>query len=518
MKNDKNILLKNALTVSMGGFIAKVLGAVYRIPLTNILGSEGMGLYQMVFPLYCVLLTISSTGLPSSISKIISEGNSAETVLKKSKSFFGLIGFFGTLFMCAFSVFIARLQGNVNAWGGYVALAPAVFFVSLISCLRGYFQGNGNMRPTATSQVVEQVIKLVLGLAFSLMFKENMLLSVTMSVAAVSVSEAVAFIYLSIEKNKFVARNLDENKLFTPVDNDDFAEPISTTNEKITLDGETETTELITPDGEMEAIVDNANDGEIIATVNDVIDGKILLHEKSKNAISIKRLIAVVFPVTLTSILIPLSRVLDSFLSINIISTYSSQATKLYGLYSGGVESIIGVPVSICYGIPVALIPLMSSAFKKGDTKMSKKIAKSAILYTFILSCAFAAGVAVFSSLAVKILYFALDLQSKNTLIGLLKISSISIVFLSCVQTFNAIKISENKLYLPSIFLFVGIAAKVVALLVLLPNPEINIFAVAISDILCYFVACFCNLGYYITENIRRKRKIVPLKTKIETL
>ena len=80
MRNDKNLLLKNAITVSIGGFIAKVLGAVYRIPLTNILGSEGMGLYQMVFPVYCVLLTISSTGLPWSISKIISEGNSAETV------------------------------------------------------------------------------------------------------------------------------------------------------------------------------------------------------------------------------------------------------------------------------------------------------------------------------------------------------------------------------------------------------------------------------------------------------
>lgn len=504
MRNDKNLLLKNAITVSIGGFMAKVLGAVYRIPLTNILGSEGMGLYQMVFPLYCVLLTISSTGLPSSISKIISEGNSAETVLKKSKKFFGLIGFFGTLFMCLFSGFISRIQGNVNAWGGYVALAPAVFFVSLISCLRGFFQGTENMRPTATSQIVEQVVKLILGLVFSLLFKENIFLSVTMSVAAVSVSEAVAFMYLTIEKNKFVARNSGKNKLTAPVNNDGFAESVYTTNEK---------TIICT----METSEDVATGGEIMETVDDAIDDKIM-STKKENAISVKRLIAVVFPVTLTSVLIPLSRVLDSFLSINIISTYSSQATKLYGLYSGGVESIIGVPVSICYGIPVALIPIMSSAFKKGDIERSKKIAKSAIFYTLILSCAFAAGVAVFSHVAVKILYFALDLQSKSMLERLLKFSSFSIVFLSCVQTFNAIKISENKLYLPSIFLFVGIAVKTVALLVLLPDPEINIFAVAISDILCYFVACFCNLGYYITENVRRKRKIISLKTKIETL
>lgn len=512
MKNDKNILLKNAVTVSMGGFIAKVLGAVYRIPLTNILGSDGIGLYQMVFPLYCVLLTISSTGLPSSISKIISEGNSAEAVLNKSKKFFGLIGFSGTLFMCLFSVFIARLQGNVNAWSGYVALAPAVFFVSLISCLRGYFQGNENMRPAAISQIVEQSVKLVSGLVFSLLFKENALLSVTMSVAAVSVSEAVAFIYLAIEKNKFVAYNSSKNKfiahdsgknkLSAPAENNGFAENVYTTNENL-VSRATEINEEVT------------TDDKVIADEG-AIDNK-TVSIKKENAISIKRLIAVVFPVTLTSILIPLSRVIDSFLCINMISAYSNQATKLYGLYSGGVESIIGVPVSICYGIPVALIPIMSSAFKKGDTKRSEKIAKSAILYTFVLSCGFAIGIAVFSSTAVKILYFALDLQSKNTLARLLKISSLSIVFLSCVQTFNAIKISENKLYLPSIFLFVGIAVKTVALLVLLPNPEINIFAVAISDILCYFVACFCNLGYYITENIRRKRKIVPLKTKIET-
>lgn len=490
MKNDKTSLIKNALTVSMGGFIAKVLGAIYRIPLTNILGGDGMGLYQMVFPLYCVLLTFSSTGLPSSISKIISEGNSADKVLKKAMRVFGCVGFSGTLFMSLFSVVIAKLQGSPNVWSEYVVLSPCVFFVSLISCFRGYFQGNGNMIPTAKSQIVEQAVKLFLGLFVALLFKENITLSVTTSVAAVSVSEVVALLYLITEKNKYGLSTTESN--------------IPDGNGIVVL--KESTTSLNFP---LNSLKYNEKTGN--AYQNEVID-----EEKSR--ISAKRLLSVVFPITLTSILIPLSRVLDSFLCVNIISSYSAKATKLYGLYSGGVESIIGVPISICYGIPVALIPIITSALKSGNKEKSKKIAKSAILYTLLLSCAFAACVAAFSPLAVKILYFALDAQSKSTLVSLLRLSSLSIVFLSCVQTFNAIRISENKLYLPTVFLGVGITVKTIVLLVLLPNAEINIFAVAISDILCYFVACFCNLGYYISENLRKRKKITSLKTKIETL
>ena len=89
----KSSLIGGAVTLSLGGVITKLIGAVYRIPLTNILGAEGIGIYQMVFPLYTILLTLSSTGVPSGISKLIAEGNSPEKTLKSALKFFAVIGF-----------------------------------------------------------------------------------------------------------------------------------------------------------------------------------------------------------------------------------------------------------------------------------------------------------------------------------------------------------------------------------------------------------------------------------------
>ena len=71
---EKQSLIAGALIISAGGFLSKLLGAAYRIPLTNILGGEGMGIYQMVYPLYCILLTVSASGIPAGIARLISSG------------------------------------------------------------------------------------------------------------------------------------------------------------------------------------------------------------------------------------------------------------------------------------------------------------------------------------------------------------------------------------------------------------------------------------------------------------
>ena len=100
-KKDK--LLTGAFTLAIGGFMTKIIGAVYRIPLTNVLGSEGIGIYQMVFPLYCLLLTVSSTGVPNGIAKLIAEGNNPEVTLKSALKLFVPIGIIGSLIMIVFS-------------------------------------------------------------------------------------------------------------------------------------------------------------------------------------------------------------------------------------------------------------------------------------------------------------------------------------------------------------------------------------------------------------------------------
>ena len=150
------------MIISLGGFISKILGAIYRIPLTNILGGEGMGIYQMVYPLYCILLTVSASGIPTGIARLISSGKGYGAE-KQAFYLYGAVGIIGTIIMYLFSAPLAMIQGESAITLCCKLLCPSVFFVSMLSVVRGYFQGRGNMYPTAVPEVSEQLIKVGVG-------------------------------------------------------------------------------------------------------------------------------------------------------------------------------------------------------------------------------------------------------------------------------------------------------------------------------------------------------------------
>lgn len=412
----KNNLFKGALTISIGAFLAKLIGALYRIPLTNIIGAEAIGLYQMVFPLYCILLTLSSTGIPNSLAKIISEGASDKEVLLTSLKLFLPLGLLGSLVMLILGYPLAVLQGNYRAGLGYITLSPSVLLTSVLSCFRGYFQGKNNMKPTSLSQVVEQVVKLIVGLSVGFIFRGNSTFSAGFCALAVTVSEVVAcaYVFLLYKKDK---------------------------------------------------------------------------SQKTGYVVSKMGILKVVVPVTLSSLLIPISRVADSFMILNILKRYLTNATEVYGIYTGGVESVIGVPVALCYGFAVAGIPLISAL--KGSEARRKS--KEVYFYTAFLGVVFSLLALLFSELIVKVLYFNLSLQNKNLMANLIRVASFSIFALSLVQTTSAILVSLGRLYIPCVNLAVAVVIKIILSLILLPKPSINIYATAISDTVCYFVAFLLN-------------------------
>ena len=180
-----------AIIISAGGFISKILGAVYRIPLTNVLGGEGMGIYQMVYPLYCILLTVSASGIPTGIARLISSGK-GRGAEKLAFRIYGAVGVIGTLLMFMLSEPLAVLQGEPAVALCCKMLSPAVFFVSILSVVRGYFQGRGNMFPTAITEVAEQVIKVAFGIGLSYTFKNNLPLAVASTLFAVTISEVIS--------------------------------------------------------------------------------------------------------------------------------------------------------------------------------------------------------------------------------------------------------------------------------------------------------------------------------------
>ncbi len=198
--SSKKELLKGAAWIALGGFVAKLIGALYRIPLTNLIGGRGLGLYQLVYPVYCLLLTVSATGIPSSIAKLTAERIGKKQATKplffSAMKLFLVVGLVGSLVMAVVAPFLAKAQGSEEVLFGYYALAPSVLLVSAISVLRGWFQGKNRMFPTAFSEVVEQSVKVAFGLFFAYRYRDNIAKAVVLLLLSVSVSELVALLLL----------------------------------------------------------------------------------------------------------------------------------------------------------------------------------------------------------------------------------------------------------------------------------------------------------------------------------
>ena len=312
-------IIKGSFFLAMGAFFSKVLGAIYRIPLLNIISAKGMGLYQMVFPVYCILLDFAGSGAPNAIAKLIAENSEDKNYISKKylKSSIFLLCCLGLTFsflMIALSLPLSNLQGDKNAYLGYIFLSPSVLLVALISAFRGYFQGKLNMLPTAISQVLEQSVKLVFGLFLTRLFMPNIYLAVGGATLAVTISEAFALLYL------FFHYKVESSK-----------------TSKIEID-------------------------------------------KSEKKLFRKNIIKTTIPLTLIGIAIPFSNFLDSLYIVNILKKNFVNATGMYGIFSGAVISIINLPVSICYGISVVAIPFLAGEKGKSNKNEKKTVLLTVIL------------------------------------------------------------------------------------------------------------------------------------------
>ena len=191
-------VLTGALILTIGGVLAKVFSAVYRIALTRILGGAGIGLYQMVFPLYSLCVVLTSAGIPLAISKVVAKHPDAEnSVIKKCVLFTCGLSLLLTLGLVVFCRPLAKIQGEVRIYVCYLLLAPTIIVVGLSSVLRGVNQGRQRFVPSALSNTAEQFVKLVLGLVFSLLFiKKSVTAAIVACMVAIDISEIVGLLIL----------------------------------------------------------------------------------------------------------------------------------------------------------------------------------------------------------------------------------------------------------------------------------------------------------------------------------
>lgn len=446
-KMKHSAFLTGAIVLAVAGVICRALGVIFRVPLTNIVGNFGMGLYQMVFPLYALLLIISSAGFPVAVSKMVAKekvsGNMGECkkILRNALVLLGGIGLIVSILFVVFSHSIAKLQGNADVGIIYIAVAPSVFLVCIISAYRGYFQGLQNMIPTALSQIIEQLVKITAGIVLALLLvKVSVVWAVFGAILAVTISETVALVFLIIVYIKS-GKGAKEKE---------------------------------------------SKETKSSAKLDKALMGKILKQS---------------LPITLMASVFPLILVFDSMVIINLLTAAGNDnetATQLFGIQSGAVHTLINLPAVLGVALATAVVPTVTSLLKQKKTDELREKCAFAVKLIFVLSVFFVGFFIAFSGHIIDLLYhnaFKDNAEHFEIARNLLKIESAMIVLMGISQVFTAQLQASDRSKYPLIALGIGGAAKVAFELAFITTP-VGIYAVSISNVLCFLIAAVINTVY----------------------
>lgn len=429
----KSKLLSGAVVLAVSSVIAKVLGALYRVPLTNILGAEGMGLYQLIFPIYAMFLTMSTSGLPTALSRIVAEkkinGKSSKQYLAATAVMLISFCLLSALLIIVLSPYTAKLQGNPETQLGFWIIAPAIVFVGGIAVLKGWFQGNFNMLPTAISNIIEQVVKLAVGLTLSIILakKFGAVYAVYGALVGVNLSEVFAFLYLLF--TFLVKEKRTQKEKFVKPQKADF-----------------------------------------------------------------KALRKVATPIAMMSFILPLSHFVDSFMIVNLLKgtgVAMEAATAQYGLLSGPVASLVNLPIVILLSISIAIVPNVSAGRVSRDLDGIMRKSALSIKMTYLIGIPSALFFLVFSRSIIGLLYSNIGDWEISLAVTLLSVSSVSIVFLSSMQVYTALLQALDKTMLPIRNLSIAVGIKIV--LSLLLTYRVGIIGSAISNTVMSVVAYGLN-------------------------
>ena len=477
----------------VGSVVAKMLGALYRIPLTNILGAEGMGMYQLVFPVYALFMVLATAGIPTSLSRTVAEkralGENTKKYFSVAMCALLVLGIAFGLLMGALSDVLATRQGNSGTRFGFLIIAPAITFVCVISGFRGYFQGQMYMLPTALSNVVEQVVKLAVGIGASYaLAKRGVIYAVCGALFGVTVSEIVTAAYMGAtylfrskkeKREQLVARvSLQERDLQSGSEND-------------VLQGETR------------AQGDKNRDNVVARSTK-----KARFERVSRG--ELKGMLKVALPIAAVAALMPLANFFDSIIIVNMLEAFGlkqSVATAQYGIISGPVNSLINMPVVAIMSLAVAVVPSVSASRATRDIDGVMLKSSLCVRLAYLLGIAFAFYLAVFARNVIGALYPALSEQNTVVAVNVLRITAANVVFLSVMQIYVSLLQAVDKTKYAVFSLIASIIVKIVLDVVL--TRYIGINGAAIASLALPVVAYFCTLvSYYKICGLRLEKNV----------
>lgn len=434
--------MKGAGVLAACSLIGKALGALYRLPLTTILGGEGMGEYQLVTSMYVLFFTLACGGLPAAVSRTVAADRGTPRLALIVAGIGAASGLAFALIFVALSPLFSIIQGN----GGmvtYLAVAPAIVFASLLAGLRGYFQGKGNLMPTSISQIIEQAVKLTVGLWLArILVRNGAVPGAAGALIGVSVSEIVA--------SGAVAAFLMIKTPESPKKEIKIAE---STEKLLAASGlEAASDVVLDHDG-------TGNPGESRSRKNAGTPRQAIRKTEVKSVA--KAIIAAAVPVTAGALVMPLTGVADSFTVVNILAARgleAAEATARYGLVGGTVSTLVNLPVTVAYAFAAALLPRVAGA---ANREIANREIAFSVRIAFVFSVYVSAIYIVFARDIIEILYPSLSAFHKNLTATLLRAEAPAVTYSSLLGVVTAALQGSGKAGKAAKNLLIGGAAKV---------------------------------------------------------
>lgn len=436
----KSNYLRGAAILAATVAVTKIIGMIYKIPLYNLLGSEGTGHFQMTYNVYNLILTLTTAGVPVAISRLIAAAAATGKRQQVKRYFsvglvsFGVLGLVGMLVMLIFPQQLANMIGDPEIVNGLRVLAPSVFFSCLISVYRGYAQGHENMVPTAISQILEVVSKLVFGIIavwyLSTLGKDSATL------AAAGIVGVTIGLGLAVPVLMYYKVRLDRKS----------AAPSA------------------------------------------------MLDVPKSRSDTFRDILRITIPIMLSSSILNIITLVDAKLVVErlqsaVVGYDHATAMSLYGVYSQGL-TLFNVPSAFIVPITVSVVPAISAAIARRRSGEAKSVIESSLKITNLIAMPAAVGLCVLSEPIYKVLYN----EGQDIGPGLLAVLGIAAFFV-CMQLMSASVLQatgNEKLALLSIP--VGGIVKIGVNWILVGIPSINIAGAPVGTLAAYMVMSLMNL------------------------
>ncbi|MDF2670438.1 MAG: rane protein [Paenibacillus sp.] len=436
----KDSLVKGTIILALAALIARVLGAVQRIPLVHLLDDPGMATYSIAFNIYSFLLVVATAGVPSALSKLISEqtalGQHAEAnrIYRAAAMFAIGAGVVMTLLLYMLAPYYAiHISGDADAVLSIRALAPALLLFPLIAIMRGYFQGRQRMLPNGLSQIIEQILRLItaIGLAYFLLTfdygKVKAIAGASFGGVMGSIGAVAVMAYYALKLRREDIRN---------------------------------------------GQVVNANP-----------------PAKALNYSAIySRLFRLSIPIVLFSTTVPLIYLIDSSITIGLLQPDLSYdaAKEALGLLGGRAQSLAGIPIILAIALSQSAVPVVSAAFARKDMELVRQQASKALYLSILTGLPMVLAICV----AARPLNGFLFANHEGTSIIILL--TMSAMFQIVMQTSGAILMGMGQMKALIVHVVIGIVIKLT--LSFLLAPWLGIYGIIAATALCFIVMAQLNL------------------------